>query len=185
MGHTKEARTQFVTILHIQPENPKAHLGMANVHYAEQDWARAVAAAQGAKSYGGPNFAVLFLLGLAARKAGNNLLASESLAGADALIEKTSEMTPDSPEAHYLRGEISRAQAQYGPAMDHYRAAEDRAKPGQIYSAFGHVFTRSDILARRGQCLVDIGNPDGAREIGKQIIAADAEHAEGQRLSQL
>ena len=43
----------------------------------------------------------------------------------------------------------------------------------------------NDAIARRGLCLQRLGNTEGAREIGRQILAADANSAAGKTLANL
>jgi tetratricopeptide (TPR) repeat protein len=185
LGNLDAAQEQFRAILSAQPENWRAHLGLAQVCFNQGKFDNAVTLASAARIQGGATFATLFLLGRAAKRAGNNILADDALNSAQALIEKSVEMTPDSPEGHFLRGEVCFAQERYGPALEHYRAAEDRVEPNKYYAAFGENFTRLDILARRGLCLQRLGNTEGAREVGRQILAADADHAAGKTLANL
>jgi tetratricopeptide (TPR) repeat protein len=184
-GELVQARQQFSDVLAIQAENARAHLGMGHVSFQEGNWESAVAMAQAARAYGGTNFAVLFLMGRAAKLAGNGMLAEESLKEAEALIEKSVELSPDSPEGHYLRGEVCFVTERFAAALDHYRAAEDRADPKRCYSAFGENFTRLDILVKRGLCLQRLGRNAAAREIGEQIVAMAPEHKLGLALKDL
>ncbi len=184
-GFAERAREQFTTVLHQDPQNGRAHLGMAQVHFQNQDWPRSVAAAQAARAYAGPNFATLFLLGRAAKQAGNLVLATNSLKEADAIIKQSSEFDPESPEFHYLRGQICFAEDDLAKAIDHYRAAEDRIQRDRFYAVFGQTFTYLDILAQRGICLQRVGNLTAAKEIGEKIVAACPEHAIGRSLCNL
>jgi len=183
--HCEQAKQQFVAVLHQDPKNGRAHFGMALVHYRCKDWERSVAAAQAARVYSGPSFSILFLLGRAAKQAGNTVLAIDSLKEADMIIEQSAELDPDSPEVHYLRGEICFLQDQMSAALDHFRAAEDRTESGKVYSAFGQVFSQIDILAQRGLCLQRLGNVEGARSIGEKIVAGSPDHPVGRALSNL
>jgi len=94
-------------------------------------------------------------------------------------------MSPESPEGHYLRGEVCFAQSRFGSALAHYRAAQDRAEPKRHYAAFGESFTQLDVLVKRGLCHQRLGDAEAAAEIGRQVLAADPEHALGAALSKL
>lgn len=179
------AKQQFTSVIHQDPQNGRAYLGMAQVYFHTHDWERSVAAALAARMYSGPSFAILFFLGRAAKKAGNPVLAAESLKEADAIIEQSAELDPDSAEVHYLRGEICFIQNQLPAAVDHFRAAEDRTESGKVYSAFGQVFSQIDILAQRGLCLQRLGNVAGAKSVGEKILAASPDHPVGRALSNL
>lgn len=185
LGKHNAAQEQFSVILNAQPENWRAHLGLAQVCFNEGKFDNAVTLASAARSQGGTTFSTMFLLGRAAKRAGNIMVAEEALKMAEALIEKSVELTPDSPEGHYLRGEVNFAQERYGVALDHFRAAEDRSEPNKYYSAFNENFTKLDVMARRGLCLHRLGNTEAAREIGNHILAANPEHPAGNALSKL
>ena len=185
MGSTEQARNQFMQILSVQPTNGRAHLGLAQVSFSEGNWDGAVTLAQAARAQGGVSFAVLFLLGRAARLAGNMVLAVESLREAGALIEKSVELNPDTPEGHYLRAEVCFAQEKFAQALDHYRAAEDRIAPNRSYTAFGENFARVDILTKRALCYQRLGNLERARELGNQIVTLAPDHKLGQALKNL
>jgi len=181
----QRARKQFSHVLAIDPHNARAHLGMAQVCFQEGNWDGAVTLSQGARAHGGASFAVLFLLGRAAKLAGNAVLSGESLKEAQALIEKSVEMAPDAPEGHYLRGEVSFAQARFGSALEHYRSAQDRVEGKRHYSAFGESFTRLDILVKRGLCHQRLGDVEAAAAVGRQILSAHPQHKVGKALSDL
>lgn len=185
LGNLDAAQEQFRAVLTAQTENWRAHLGLAQMCFSQGKYDNAVTLASAARSLGGATFATLFLLGRAAKRAGNAMLAEEALNGALALIDKSVELTPDSPEGYFLRGEVCFAQERYGPAIEHYRTAEDRVEPNKYYSAFGENFTRLDILAKRGLCLQRLGNTEGARDMGRQILAANADHPVGKTLVNL
>ena len=185
LGQLDEAESQFRQVAGIQPENWRAHIGLAQICFQQEKWDNAVTLAKAARAYGGGNFATVFLLGRAAKHAGNAMLAEESLNAAQALIEKSIEITPDTPEAHYLRGEVCLAQDRVSAALEHFRAAEDRADPKKYYAAFGVNFSRVDVLARRGFCLKVLGNVEGARELGRQILAANPDHEGAKALANL
>lgn len=184
-GLSERARKQFSHVLAMDPHNARAHLGMAQVYFQEGNWDAAVTLAQSARAHGGASFAVLFLLGRAAKLAGNTVLSGESLKEAQALIEKSVEMSPDAPEGHYLRGEVCFAQTRFGTALEHYRAAQDRVEGNRHYSAFGGSFTRLDILVKRGLCHQRLGDVEAAAGIGRQILAAHPKHKLGKALSNL
>jgi tetratricopeptide (TPR) repeat protein len=185
LGRIEAAQDQFRQILNANPENWRAHLGLAQVCFNQGQYENAVTLASAARAQGGAAFAALFLLGRAAKRAGNAMLAEEALKAAVALIDKSIELTPDAPEGHFLRGEVCFVQERYSPALEQYRAAEDRVEPNKYYSAFGENFTRLDVLARRGLCLQRLGNTEGAREMGRQILAVDPEHIAGKTLASL
>lgn len=181
-GRIEEARKQLDQVLALEPGNSRAHLAKAQACFEEGEWAGAMAEVQNAIANGGSNFAALYLLGRAARLAGNLLMAENMLKKADAVLEKSLEASPDKPEGHYLRGEVAFVQEKYPAAMQHYRAAQDRAVPGKSYSAYGEHFTLLDVLAKQGLCLQRLGQVVEAREIGERIGKMDPEHRLGKAL---
>jgi tetratricopeptide (TPR) repeat protein len=185
LGQMDAAQDQFRQILNGNPENWRAHLGLAQVCFNEGRYENAVALASAARTQGGAAFSTLFLLGRAAKRAGNAMLSEEVLKAALALIDKSVELTPDAPEGYFLRGEVCFAQERYAPALEQYRAAEDRVEPNKYYSVFGENFTRVDVLAKRGLCLQRLGHTEGAREMGRQILAVNPEHPAGKTLAAL
>ena len=78
-GNIPEARSQFSQVVQIQTQSSKGHLGLAHVEFQLGNWAQASALAQAAKNLGSANFAVLFLLGKAARLAGDHALSDTAL----------------------------------------------------------------------------------------------------------
>ncbi len=185
MNATEEARAQFGGVLESHPDNARANLGMAHVCFHVGAWENAVAFAQAARMQGAANFATLYVLGRAAKLAGMTVIAEDALNEAELVIEKSVEMTPDSPEGHYLRGEVCFAQGRYVQALEHYRAAEDRADPKKSYMAFGENFGRVDIMVKRGLCLQRMGSIETARDLGKQILAIAPEHKIAKSLADL
>lgn len=185
LGHGGEARKHFMDALAMKPNEARAHLGLARCSFDEGQWEAAVELAREALTAGGANFSVLFLLGRAARLAGMLEDAAEALNRADALLEKSIETNPEAPEGYYLRGEVHFSREDFSRALEFYRSAEDRSGPGKRYSAYGENFTRLDVLAKRGLCLQRLGRIENARELGRQIVAADSGHRLGQALSGL
>jgi tetratricopeptide (TPR) repeat protein len=177
-----EAQQQFRAILDIAPNNARAHLGLGHTCFHQGNWAGAVQEAQFALNEGGPNFAVLYLLGRAARLTEDFLLGKSSLEQADKLLEKLQESSPNQPESPYLRGEVAFTMEQYASALEHYRKAEEYAENGKLYSAYGENFSPADILAKQGLCLQRLGKDDRARELGERVLKLDPNHRVGQAL---
>lgn len=184
IGFTPQARDQFEQVLVLDPANTRAHIGLAHVCFSEGRWPAAMAEAQIAL-HGGASFAALFILGRAAKLAGNFALSQSSLEEAAALLEKSSDLSPNQPEGYYLRGEVSFAQEQFSTALEHYRAAENRSDANKAYAAYGENFTLLDILAKQALCFQRLGKPERARELGERIVKADPNHKLGQALSNL
>jgi len=184
-GNVPEARAQFSQVVQVQADSSKGHLGLAHVEFQLGNWAQASALAQAARNLGSAGFAVLFLLGKAARLAGDRPLSDSALAEALAQIEKPIELNPDAPEGYYLRGEIAFVQERYLDALDSYRATESRTAADASYSAFGENFTRIDVLVKQGLCLQRMGDKEAARAIGGRILQLSPGHKLGQALSEL
>lgn len=185
MNRTGEAREQFEGILAVDPLNSRAHLGLAHVNFSEANWRAAMEQARTVLESGGKNFSALFLMGRAAKLAGDAQLAQSTLESADKLLEKSIELNPDQPEGHFLRGEVFYFREQFSSAMENYRAADDRTdarNPDRLYSAFGENFTQLDILAKLGLCYQRLGKPDRARELGEKILARNPNHKIGRSL---
>lgn len=185
LDQTPAARTVFQRILAAEPGNWRATLGMAQCAFAEGDWAAAVAEAQAAQTLGGSNFQVLFLLGRAARLAGNTDLSNATLERAEKLMEKTAEMTPSAPESYYLRGEAVFARESYGAAREHFHEAEQRADSAKSYAAFGEHFGKADMIAKQGLCYQRLGQLDRARAEGERVLGLVPDHPLGKALKSL
>lgn len=183
LGRTTEAREAFGDVTARKPDNTRALLGLGLCAFQEGQWEAAMAIAQQVVAQSGANFAAYFLLSRAARLAGMVEVAFEAHRKADALIEKTIETTPDSPEGYYLRGELNFAQEDLPRALEAFRAAEDRVHPEKDYLAYGEHFSRLDIIAKRGLCLQRLGREDTAREAGELILKADPGHKIGRLLA--
>lgn len=188
IGDTREARKQFEYIYSADPSNARAQLGLAHVSFNEGDWQGAVMQARAALASGGQNFAALYLLGRAAKLAGDPVLAKESLDAAEKVIQKSVELNPDQPEGHFLRGETCFARDQLASALEHFRAADDRIdsqNADRLYGAFGENFTQIDIWAKLGLCYQRLGKLDRAKEMGARILARNPAHKLGQSLHEL
>lgn len=181
-GQFDAARSQFHAVLQAEPANIKALLGLADADFLEGNWTGALSYAQTAQASGGANFSVLFMLGKAAKLAGQPELSVRSLQKADKLLEKYLEANPDKPEGYFLRGEVAFVSEKYPDALQHYRDAEDRAQDGRAYLAYGESFSLADILAKQGLCLQRLGKQDRAREIGDRIAEIDPNHKLGKAL---
>ncbi len=177
-----KARAVFNQVAQSKPDNARANLGLAYCAFQQGDWNAAAILAQGSTAQGGANFAALFLWGRAAKLAGE-LDFEEALHRAESAIEKSIETSPDQPEGYYLRGEVHFTRADFGKALEDYTAADARAKPGKHYSAFNEHFDRADVLAKAGLCHERMGNAEGAREAGRQVLELNPEHAIGQSLA--
>jgi len=176
------ARQHYQSILQVDPTNGKAHLGLARADFQESNWQGALTYAQSAQAHGGANFASTFMLGKAAKLAGDALLSQRSLENADKLIEKYQELNTDKPEGHYLRGEVAFIREDFTGALTHYRAAEDSAEPDRIYQVYSETFSMTDILAKHGLCLQRLGDHVRARELGDRIASIDPDHPLGRAL---
>jgi tetratricopeptide (TPR) repeat protein len=182
LNKVEKARAIFSDVAAFKPDNSRAQLGLAYCAFAEGSWDAAMTLAQTAVNVGGANFAALYLLGRAMRLAGRPDAAAEIFERADGLLEKSIETSPDQPEGYFLRGELHFAHEDFAKALENYRSAEDRAQPGKQYNAYNERFTRLDILAKRGLCLLRLGRREAARELGEQILASDPAHKLGQTL---
>lgn len=187
-GNTRSALREFEQLYVLDPSNARALLGLAQCAFNEGDWASASRQARGALAIGGSSFAALYLAGRAARLAGDEDTAKESLDAAERVLQKSIEMQPDQPESHYLRGEVCFVRGELASALEHYRAADDRTDnkaPDKVYTAFGETFTQLDIWAKLGLCYQRLGKLDRAHEMGKRILSRDPNHKLGGALSEL
>lgn len=185
LGHHEEARKLFLDVVEVQPGNPRATLGLANVCFIEGNWDGAATLAQNARNMGGDSFATLFLLGRATKLAGAGPVSKGVLEEADSVLERSIQLNPDQPESYFLRGEVAFVIEQFATALEHYTEAQDRAKPDELYSAFGERFSYLDILAKRGLCYQRLGKPDRAHELGLEIEKSDPDHKIGRALAAL
>lgn len=182
LGEFEAARVQFHAVLNGEPGNTKALLGLAESDFLEGNWQGALSYAQTAQASGGNHFPVLFMVGKAAKLAGNAELSVRTLQKADKLLEKYLETNPDKPEGYFLRGEVAFVAEKYPNALEYYRDAEDRAEAGRAYLAYSESFTLADMLGKQGLCLQRLGKDDRAREIGERIAELDPGHKLGQAL---
>ena len=187
-GNTRAARKEFEQLYHLDLTNARALLGLAQCAFNEGDWASALVQARTAIIGGGSNFSALYLAGRAAKLAGDEVTAKESLDGAERVLQKSIEIQPDQPESHFLRGEVCFARGELASALEHYRAADDRTggtKPDKVYTAFGEYFTQLDIWAKLGLCYQRLGKFERAAELGTRILARNPEHRLGKALAEL
>ena len=184
-GRTPDARNEFERVATLEPEKGRGALGLAEVAFLEGDWGSAVERAQTAVTLGGAGFAALFLLGRAARLAGNRTLSDSSLDKANKLAAQSTESNPSGPEGHFLQGEIAFAQEKYVDALEHFRRAEEHADADKVYVAYGEHFGATEILCKQGLCFQRIGKLDRARELGERIIKSDPKNKLGLALSKL
>lgn len=182
LGRHPAARDQFNAALAVEPDNAKAMLGLAQSDFYEGNWSSAMKFAESAQFAGGSNFAVLFMLGRAAKLAGQPTLSVNSLQKADKLLEKYIETNADTPEGHFLRGEVAFVGESFQTAMKHYAEAEDMAEPGNTYLAYGESFSLEDILAKQGLCLQRLGRAERARKLGERIGELNPRHRLGKSL---
>ncbi len=182
LGNIQDARNQFLQVQGLEPDNGRAQLGIAQASFHEGDWPKALSEAEAALRLGGSNFPVLYLLGRTAKLAGNIEMSYGTLNRADALLEKTLEVSGDKPESYFLRGEVAYVREKYPAALEHYKSAEKYAVENRSYSAYGENFTGSDILAKQGLCLQRLGQDALARAMGERIGALDPEHKLGKSL---
>jgi tetratricopeptide (TPR) repeat protein len=184
-GAVDAARNQFQHLLSIDPDDARAHLGLAMADFRSCDWAGAMSHAEAAIRGTAENFNALFLLGRAARLAGEITRGQEALKKAEKLIEKLLEVSPEQPEGHFLRGEVYFAQDRFDTALEQYLSASRRAHTDTVYSAFGETFTRTDVLGKLGLCYQRLGQNDEARRMGKAILEVEPAHRLGQSLAEL
>ncbi|MEX2015999.1 MAG: tetratricopeptide repeat protein [Candidatus Hydrogenedentales bacterium] len=182
LGRLDQARHQFDQVLALKPAESKAQLGLAQAAFYEGNWEGAMQQVQTALVHGSNSFPIQFLLGRAAKLAGNAPLADSSLKKADRILEKTIEVDPEKPEPHFLRGEVRFVQEQYTAALDHYRSAVEKSQPNRMYTAFGENFTLADMLAKQGLCLQRLGQHDRARAMGERVAEVDPNHPIGKTL---
>lgn len=182
IGDLARARQTFQEVLIVDANNIKARLGLAQADFDEGDWAGAMRRAQEALATGASNFSVLYLLGRAAKLAGDLQVSNQTLEKADKLIEKALEVNSDKPEGHYLRGEIAFFKGQLAAALDHYREAVENAEKDKDYMAYGIHLNYTDLIAKQGLCLQRLGKIDRARDIGDRIGEIDPKHPIGKAL---
>lgn len=184
LGQFATARQQFQQVLGVDQNNVKALLGVASADFSEGNWNGALANAQTAQMQGGQNFAVHYMLGRAAKLAGDTTLSVKALDQADRMMEKYVEANPDQPEGHFLRAEVAFVRESITAALESYRAAEDKATEGRSYLAYGESFTLVDILVKQGLCLQRLAKKDRAREVGERILELDPDNKIGQSMVQ-
>lgn len=170
------AREEFSAVLAADSTNARALLGLATVSFQTGDWHAATELCKRSLDVGRANFSAVFLLGRAARLAGDYSTSDQALIQADNVLEKSTELSPDAVEGHYFRGEVQFVREDFPKALENYRAAEDRSESGEIYSAFGETFTRVDILAKQALCYQRMDRKERAREVADAILKLEPDH---------
>lgn len=168
-GNPKRAAAVFDEVAAMNPENAKAQLGLGACAFAEGEWQRALTLATVAVNLGGASFSALYLQARAARLANRPDLARDAFDQADALLEKSIESNPESPEGYFLRGELLFAREDFAKALDALQAAETRMQPDAHYYSYGEHFDLVTVLEKRGMCLLRLDRLGDAREIGLDI----------------
>ena len=185
VGRTQEARKCFEYAVDMEPNNPRGMIGLAHTCFHEANWIGAMRHAQASLQFGAPNFAALYILGRAAKLAGDIETSLMALNQADAQIQKSVELHPDDPEGYYLRGEIAFVREDFVSALDQFRTAETRAQTKKYYFAYGENFTSLDALAKQALCYQRLGADDRAKAIGVEIVRQDPTHRIGNALKNL
>lgn len=169
-GNAKRAADTFDEVAMVKPDNAKAMQGLGACAFAQGEWGRACALATQAVNLGGASFSALYLQARAARLAGQPDVAMPAFDQADALLERSIESNPESPEPYYLRGELNFARLNFAAALDAYQAAENRMSDGVHYYSYGEHFELVNLLEKRGMCLLRLERVAEAREIGMEIL---------------
>ncbi len=185
LGRTDEGKRHFDQVVAMDPSHGRGRLGLAYVRFNQGNWKGAMNEAQQALTHSGPNLAALFIHGQAAKLAGEPALSEDSLEEADALLAKSIELNPTQPEGYYLRGEVNFSREHFSTALEHYQGAEERARPGRAYFAYGERYTMLEILAKQALCYQRLGKIDRARELGERIMGTDPNHRLGRALKEL
>lgn len=182
-GNMNHARDSFAQALAINPGNAKAMLGLAQADFDEGNWSAAMGHAQQVLNESDSGFAVLYMVGRAAKLAGEAELSAKMLQQADKKLEQYLEVNSDKPEGHFLRGELAFFRESFAAALDHYRESERNTQPERSYAAYGASFSLVDVLAKQGLCLQRLRQNESARAIGNRILGIDPEHVLGKALS--
>ena len=178
-GNLIYARESFGQVLAMNPGNAKAMLGLAQADFDEGNWAAAMGHAQQVLNESDSGFAVLYMVGRAAKLAGEAQLSAKMLVRAAKKLEPSLEVNSDKPAGHFLRGELAFFRENFAAALDHYRESERNAQPDRSYAAFGASFSLVDMLAKQGLCLQRLGQFESARAIGNRILGIEPEHVLG------
>ena len=181
-GNLIYARESFGQALAVNPGNAKAMLGLAQAEFDEGNWAAAMRHAQQVLNESDSGFAVLYMVGRAAKLAGEAQLSAKMLVQADKKLEQYLDVNSDKPEGHFLRGELAFFRENFAAALDHYRESERNAQPDRGYAAFGASFSLVDMLAKQGLCLQRLGQFESARAVGNRIMDIDPAHVLGNSL---
>lgn len=184
LGQLDEAGQHFRQALSAKPDNARALFGTASICFEKGEWDAAVTLAREALLHGGRSFSPLFLLGRAARMAGDIETSADALQEADKILEKSIELNPGNPEGYFLRGEVHFTREQLPKALEFFRAAEGHAKEEITHSAFGVSFNIIDILAKQAFCCQRLDAHDRALELGRRILEKDPDNRIGMQLTQ-
>ena len=181
-GNLIYARESFGQVLAMNPGNAKATLGLAQADFDEGNWTAAMRHAQRVLNESDSGFAVLYMVGRAAKLAGEAQLSAKMLIQADKKLEQYLEVNSDKPEGHFLRGDLAFFRENFAAALDHYRESERNAQSDRSYAAFGVSFSLMDVLAKQGLCLQRLGQFESARAVGNRILGIEPEHMLGNAL---
>lgn len=183
LGKIEAARAQFSEALNIKTDDARAVLGLGCCAFECKQWETATRLAQRALELGRVHFDAHFLLARAADNAGMLELSTPHFRRAIELMDQSIETNPDQTAGYYLRGSVYFETQQYPAAKEDFETALKLADKERHYSAYHQHFTYVDILTMLGRCLLELGQPQAAAEIGKEIAARAPTNKTGQQLA--
>jgi tetratricopeptide (TPR) repeat protein len=183
-NETEQARRTFDTAMHLQANNTRVSLGLAECAFQEGEWEEAAVMSEMASQDAGASFAALFLWARAAKLSGS-MDYDTVLGRAEKSIQRSIEASPEQAQGYYFQGEVYFLKEDFQKALESYQRAEDFMQADRHYAAFNTHFTQIDAIAKRGLCLQRLGDQADARAAGQEILSRKPEHKIGKMLSEM
>ena len=177
-GWLEEAKNAFMNGLAIESGSIKALNGLALVYFKMEDWEQVIRHARAFRQINADNFGGLFFEGIAASRLHLIAETDEALTRADEVLQEYIAMQPFQPEGHVLRGDVHSYRGSHIKALESYTEAARLAElgMGNVYSAFGIVFTGVEIFERLARTLARVERTREAMETARRILDVDPDN---------
>ncbi len=183
-GWLEEAKSAFMNGLAIESGSIKALNGLALVYFKMEDWEQVIRHARAVRQINPDNFGGLYFEGIAASRLHLIVETDEALTRADEVLQEYIAMQPYQAEGYVLRGDIQSHRGAPIKALESYSEAARLAElaEGNVYSAFGIVFTGVEIFERLARTLARVKNVEASVEVARSILLVDPNNGTAKEL---